>query len=142
MLAIVKTLPDTIQAMVSGSSMSSTSAIVGAAMQMASAANAVASSVASAAVGAAGAGATAWQAGKLASSQSAAGSGSFAGNMAKNLGAAAMDEAGRRVRGDINSQHGHGSWRMATDLQGNHRRYLRDIEAEKKSPPSPENSIS
>jgi type IV secretion system protein TrbL len=140
MLAIVKTLPDTIQAMVGGSSMSSTSAIVGAAMQLASAANAVASSVASAAVGAAGAGATAWQAGKLASAQSEGGSGSFAGNMAKNLGGAAMNEAGRHLRGDINSQHGHGSWRMASELSANRRNYLKDQKPE--PPASPENSIS
>jgi type IV secretion system protein TrbL len=142
MLYLVKTLPSEFQRIVGGAGVSSGSGLIGTGMEVAAAGAAVAGGAASVAANAAGVGAATWQAGKFASSQSANGDGSFAGNMAKNIGGAAMTEAGRRLRGDINSQHGHGSWRMATDMQGNHRRYLRDIEAEKKSPPSPDNSIS
>lgn len=142
MFYLVKILPNEFQRIVGGSSLSSGSGLIGAGMEVAAAGAAIAGGTASIAANTAGVGATTWQAGSLASSQSAAGSGSFAGNMARNLGGAAINEAGRRLRGDVNSQHGYGSWRMASELSANRRRYLRDIEREKEMPKPPENSIS
>lgn len=148
MVAVVKILPDEFQRVVGGASLSSGSALVGAAV-------AVGGGVASAAAGMAGAGAVVGQSFRLASAQIGAADAKAAeanggqapersriaraaaltGGTAKNLVMAPIRDVGRRLTGDIGSQHGSAPWRMAADL-ASQRRLLAD-DQNKPVPPSP-----
>ena len=57
------------------------------------------------------------------------------GGTAKNLVMAPIRDVGRRLTGDIGSQHGSAPWRMAADL-ASQRRLLSD-DQNKPAPPSP-----
>jgi type IV secretion system protein TrbL len=157
MLAIVKIVPDEFQKVVGGASISSGSALTGAAA-------AVGGTVAGVGLGMAGAGAMAGQALALASAQMGAADAKAAeanggqapersgiaraaaltGGTAKNLAMAPIRDVGRRLTGDIGSRHGVATWRMAADM-ANRRRLLSD-DNNKPSPPPPPgasgNSIS
>ncbi len=141
MLALVKVLPDEFQRVVGGASLSSGSALTGAAM-------AVAGGAAGAVAGAVGAGSMGINAAKLASAQmgAAAGGGGgetsqqslasravgLTGGTAKNLASATIRDVGRRLSGTPGSNHGMATWRMGADL-ANQRRLLSDD----KSKPAP-----
>lgn len=146
MVAIVKIVPDEFQKVVGGASLSSGSALVGAA-------SAVGAGVAGAALGMAGAGAMAGQAFQLASTQMGAADAKAAeanggqapersgiaraaaltGGTAKNLAMAPIRDVGRRLTGDLGARHGVATWRMNADL-ANRRRLLSD---DATKPPSP-----
>ncbi len=149
MLALVKVLPDEFQRVVGGASLSSGSALTGAAM-------AVAGGAAGAVAGAVGAGSMATNALKLASAQvgaadsKAGASGGEApersmisraagltGATAKNLATAPIRDLGRRLSGTPGSNHGMATWRMGADM-ANQRRLLSDD----KSKPAPAASAS
>ncbi len=158
MLALVKVLPDEFQRVVGGASLSSGSALTGAAM-------AVAGGAAGAAAGAAGVGSMIGNAGKLASAQmgaadsKAAGANggeapersmigraaSLTGATAKNLAAAPIRDVGRRMAGTPGSNHGMATWRMGADM-ANQRRLLTDDKSKPVAPAasgtSTTNSIS
>jgi type IV secretion system protein TrbL len=157
MVAVVKILPDEFQKVVGGASMSSGSALVGAAA-------AVGGAVGGVALGMAGAPAMAASAFQLASAQMGAADAKAAeanggqapersriaraaaltGGTAKNLAMAPIRDVGRRLTGDIGARHGVATWRMAADM-ANKRRLLSD-DNNKPSPPPPPgasgNSIS
>jgi type IV secretion system protein TrbL len=148
MVAIVKIVPDEFQKIVGGASMSSGSALVGAAA-------AVGGTVGGMALGMAGAGVMAGQAYQLASAQMTAADAKAAeanggqapersrmaraaaltGGTARNLIEAPIRDIGRRLSGDIGSRHGVATWRMSADL-ANRRRLLTD-DANKPPPPPP-----
>jgi type IV secretion system protein TrbL len=146
MLALVKVLPETMQRIVNGSSMASGSALIGAAAV-------VGGSVAAVGAGMVGAGAMASNAFRLASAEvgasdakaaenggetpqrsSIARAAALTGGTAKNLAMAPIRDVGRRLTGDIGSQHGLAPWRMSADL-ANRRRLLAD-DANKPRPAS------
>ena len=117
MLALTKTIPDLVQGLVNGVSMSAAAAITGAA-------GAFGSAVGNAAVTARVTCASAYGAGKLASEQMAASDnppssriGRFAemtGRTAANLGGAALEDIGRKLSG--RAPFGRSPWRMADSL--------------------------
>jgi type IV secretion system protein TrbL len=137
MLALVQTLPETMQRIVNGSSMASGSALVGAAAAVGGAVGAVG-------MGMAGAGPMLGNAVRLASaqvdaadSQASEASGGNApqrsrlgraaamtGYTARNLATAPLADIGRRLSGQ-GSRHGSPTWRMSADL-ANRTRLLRD----------------
>lgn len=137
MLALVQTLPETMQRIVNGSSMASGSALVGAAAAVGGAVGAVG-------MGMAGAGPMLGNAVRLASaqvdaadSQASEASGGTApqrsrldraaamtGYTARNLATAPLADIGRRLSGQ-GSRHGSPTWRMSADL-ANRTRLLRD----------------
>lgn len=112
MLALTKMIPDLVQGLVNGVSMSAASAITGAA-------GAVGSAVGNAAVNAFGSGAAAYGAGKLASDNPPSSRiGRFAemtGRTAANLGGAALEDIGRKLSG--RAPYGRSPWRMADSLK-------------------------
>jgi type IV secretion system protein TrbL len=137
MVAIVKILPDEFQRVVGGASLSSGSAFVGAAAVVGGAVGAIGA-------GMVGTGAMAGNAFRLASAQveandakaaenggeapqrsSIARAAALTGGTAKNLAMAPIRDIGRRLTGDIGSQHGLAPWRMSADL-ANRRRLLAD----------------
>jgi type IV secretory pathway TrbL component len=131
MLAIVRIVPDEFQRVVGGASLSSGSALVGAAAAVGGATTAVAAGIA-------GSGATAGNALRLASAQldqkDAQGSApqsrigraaALTGYTAKNLAGAPLADVGRRLSGNPGARHGLATWRMSADL-GNRRRLIRD----------------
>ena len=155
MLAIVKVVPDEFQRVVGGASLSSGSALVGAAA-------AVGTGVAGVAAGMAGAGSMAGQAFQLASAQMGAAdakafeasggqapersqiarAAALMGGTAKNLAMAPLRDVGRRLTGDIGARHGVATWRMSADL-ANRRRLLSDDNTKPPPPPPPSgNTIS
>ena len=137
MLALVQTLPETMQRIVNGSSMASGSALVGAAAAVGGAVGAVG-------MGMAGAGPMLGNAVRLASAQvdaadtqaSEASGGNapqrsrlgraaaMTGYTARNLATAPLADIGRRLSGQ-GSRHGSPTWRMSADL-ANRTRLLRD----------------
>lgn len=145
MLALVKVLPDEFQRVVGGASLSSGSALTGAAM-------AVAGGAAGVAAGIAGGGSMVGQAAKLASAQMGAADSKAAGAnggetpersmisraagltgaTARNLASASARDVGRRLSGVPGSNHGMATWRMGADM-ANQRRLLSDD----KSKPAP-----
>ena len=147
MVAIVKIVPDEFQRIVGGASMSSGSALVGAAA-------AVGGAVAGVGLGMVGAGAMAGQAFQLASAQMGAADAKAAeanggqapersriaraaaltGGTARNLAMAPVRDVGRRLSGDIGARHGIATWRMSADL-ANQRRLVSDDNT--KPPPPP-----
>lgn len=145
MLALVKVLPETMQRIVNGSSMASSSALVGAAA-------AVGGGVGAVAAGMFGSGAMAGNALRLASAQIDAAdakssesggeaparsrigrAAALTGYTARNLAAAPLADVGRRLSGQ-GSRHGLATWRMSADM-ANQRRLLRD-DANKPAPPT------
>jgi type IV secretion system protein TrbL len=148
MLAIVRIVPDEFQRVVGGASLSSGSALVGAAAAVGGATTAVAAGIA-------GGGAMAGNSFRLASAQldqkddqgSAPQSrigraAALTGYTAKNLVGAPLADVGRRLSGNPGARHGLATWRMSADL-GNRRRLIRD-DLNKPKPPnnSGGNSIS
>lgn len=148
LLAVTKTLPDNLQRIVGGASLSSGSALVGAAAAVGGATTAVAPGIA-------GSGAVAGNALRLASAQldqkddqgSAPQSrigraAALTGYTAKNLVGAPLADVGRRLSGNPGARHGLATWRMSADL-GNRRRLIRD-DLNKPKPPNDKggNSIS
>jgi type IV secretion system protein TrbL len=140
MLAIVRIVPDEFQRVVGGASLSSGSALVGAAAAVGGATTAVAA-------GMAGGGAMAGNALRLASAQldqkddqgSAPQSrigraAALTGYTAKNLVGAPLADVGRRLSGNPGARHGLATWRMSADL-GNRRRLIRD-DLNKPKPPN------
>ena len=152
MLALVKVLPDEFQRVVGGASLSSGSALTGAAM-------AVAGGAAGAVAGAVGAGSMATNALKLASAQMGAADSKAAGAnggeapersmisraagltgaTAKNLATAPIRDLGRRLSGAPGTSHGMATWRMGADM-ANQRRLLSDDNNKPPPPPSPPSS--
>jgi len=146
MLALVKVLPDEFQRVVGGASLSSGSALTGAAI-------AVAGGAAGVAAGIAGGGSMVGQAAKLAFAQmgaadsKAAGANggetpersmigraaSLTGATAKNLAAAPIRDVGRRMAGTPGSGHGMATWRMGADM-ANQRRLLTDDKSKPVAP--------
>ena len=131
LLAVTKTLPDNLQRIVGGASLSSGSGLVGAAAAVGGAATAVAAGIA-------GGGAMAGNSFRLASAQldqrddqgSAPQSrigraAALTGYTAKNLVGAPLADVGRRLSGNPGARHGLATWRMSADL-GNRRRLIRD----------------
>jgi len=131
LLAVTKTLPDNLQRIVGGASLSSGSGLVGAAAAVGGAATAVAAGIA-------GGGAMAGNSFRLASAQldqrddqgSAPQSrigraAALTGYTAKNLVGAPLADVGRRLSGNPGAWHGLATWRMSADL-GNRRRLIRD----------------
>ena len=133
MLALVKVLPETMQRVVSGSSMASGSALSGAAATVGGAAGAFA-------VGIAGGGPMAANAVRLAAAQleqkDAQGSApqsrigraaALTGYTAKNLAGAHASDVGRRLSGNPGGRHGVPTWRMSADLANQHRLIRDDL---------------
>jgi len=138
LVAIVKIVPDEFQRLVDGSSLSSSSPLIGAAAV-------VGAGAAGVGLGMVGATALAGNAGRLALSQMAASdargaeanggeapersplgrAAQFAGYTSRNMAMAPIRDIGRRLTGDIGARHGVATWRMSTDL-GNRRRLLND----------------
>ena len=148
LLAVTKTLPDNLQRIVGGASLSSGSGLLGAAAAVGGATTAVAAGIA-------GGGAMAGNALRLASAQldqkddqgSAPQSrigraAALTGYTAKNLIGAPLADVGRRLSGNPGARHGLATWRMSADL-GNRRRLIRD-DLNKPKPPNDNggNSIS
>jgi len=140
MLAIVRIVPDEFQRVVGGASLSSGSALVGAAAAVGGATTAVAAGIA-------GGGAMAGNSFRLASAQldqkDAQGSApqsrigraaALTGYTAKNLAGAPLADVGRRLSGNPGARHGLATWRMSADL-GNRRRLIRD-DLNKPKPPN------
>jgi type IV secretion system protein TrbL len=157
MLAVVKIVPDEFQKVVGGASISSGSALVGAAAV-------VGGGVAGVATGMAGMGGMAGSAFQLAQAQMGAADSKAAeanggqapersriaraaaltGGTAKNMAMAPVRDVGRRLTGDIGARHGVATWRMAADM-ANQRRLLTDDNSKPPPPPPPGgngNSIS
>lgn len=148
MLALVQTLPETMQRIVNGSSMASGSALVGAA-------TAVGGAVGAVGIGMAGAGPMLGNAVRLASAQvdaadthaSEASGGTapqrsrlgraaaMTGYTARNLATAPLADIGRRLSGQ-GSRHGSPTWRMSADL-ANRTRLLRDDNSKPAPTPPP-----
>jgi type IV secretion system protein TrbL len=137
MLALTKIVPEMIQGLINGTSVSSGSALTGAATVVGAAA-------VGAATGVVGAGMAAGAAGQLASAQvaasSAAGAGpsstmarmaQLTGNTFKNLGHAAVEDVGHRLSG--RAHHGTTFGRMTMSMQ-EHSKELR-AQADKPQPP-------
>lgn len=133
MLAIVKIIPDEFQKVVGGASISSGSALVGAAATVGGAAGAVA-------VGMAGGGPMAGNAYRLAAAQldqrdeqgSAPQSrigraAALTGYTAKNLAGAHVADVGRRLGGNPGGRYGSPTWRMSADLANRHRLVRDDL---------------
>ena len=148
LLAVTKTLPDNLQRIVGGASLSSGSGLVGAAAAVGGAVTAVAAGIA-------GGGAMAGNSFRLASAQldqrddqgSAPQSrigraAALTGYTAKNLVGAPLADVGRRLSGNPGARHGLATWRMSADL-GNRRRLISD-DLNKPKPPNDNggNSIS
>jgi type IV secretion system protein TrbL len=148
LLAVTKTLPDNLQQIVGGASLSSGSGLVGAAAAVGGAVTAVAAGIA-------GGGAMAGNSFRLASAQldqrddqgSAPQSrigraAALTGYTAKNLVGAPLADVGRRLSGNPGARHGLATWRMSADL-GNRRRLISD-DLNKPKPPNDNggNSIS
>jgi type IV secretion system protein TrbL len=121
MLALTKSVPELVQGLINGASVSQGTALTGAAA-------AVGGAVAGAASQALGAGAAVGNAVRLASTQlgqadtSGAGAASRLGHLAnltgraaRHLGGAALEDVGRRLSG--RAHHGAMTWRMADSLQ-------------------------
>ncbi|MBE7159508.1 MAG: P-type conjugative transfer protein TrbL, partial [Rhodospirillales bacterium] len=134
MLALVTVLPATMQRMISGASMASSSALVGAAAGVSAGVTAVG-------VGMIGAGPMVGNAFKLASAQMQAADAKAAethggippersrvgraaavtGGAAKNLALAPLRDVGRRLTGDNSARHGNPVWRMSADMANRQR---------------------
>jgi len=148
LVAVVKILPDEFQRVVGGASLSSGSALVGAAAM-------VGGGVAAVGAGMAGAGSMAANAYRLSSAQmgaadakaaeanggqapersSIARAAALTGGTAKNMAMAPIRDVGRRLSGDIGSRHGVATWRMGADM-ANQRRLL-SADTSRPSPPPP-----
>jgi type IV secretion system protein TrbL len=133
LLALVKVLPETMQRIVNGSSMASSSALVGATA-------AVSGAVGAASLGMLGAGPTVGNAVRLAGSQVDAADAKAAeatggeapqrsrigraaamtGYAARNLASAPLSDIGRRLSGQ-HPRHGLATWRMSADLANRNR---------------------
>jgi type IV secretion system protein TrbL len=141
MLGLTKNVPAMVQDLINGTSISSGSALVGAAAAVGGAAVGAATSVVGTSI-AAGA------AGKLASAQiaasTAAGAGptstmarmaQLTGNTFKNLGSAAVEDVGRRLSG--RAHHGTMAGRMADSMQQRARALRADADKPQIAPPRP-----
>jgi len=131
LLSLVKSIPETMQRIVNGSSTASGSALAGAAAAVGGATTAFAA-------GMAGGGAMAGNAYRLASAQldqkddqgaapqsRIARAAALTGYTAKNLAGAPLADVGRRLSGNPGARHGMATWRMSTDL-AQRRRLIRD----------------
>ena len=140
LLAITKVLPDNLQKIVGGSSLSSGTGLLGAAAAVGGATTAVAAGIA-------GGGAMAGNAYRLASAQldqkddqgsapqsRVARAVALTGYTAKNLATAPLADVGRRLSGNPGARHGVATWRMSADL-ANRRRLIRDDLDKPKPPP-------
>jgi type IV secretion system protein TrbL len=147
LLVITKTVPETIQRMISGVSLAHGGALIGAGAGVAAGVAGVGLGAAALVTSVAGAGATVVGAGRLASAQMAskvaAGSApssrtrravSMVGDTIRNYGSANMTDIGRRLSGSGTSQ-GMSTWRQAADL--NNRRRMLNEENDRPAPPSP-----
>jgi type IV secretion system protein TrbL len=131
LLAVTKFLPDNLQKVVGGSSLSSGTGLLGTAATVGGATTAFA-------LGMAGGGAMAGNAYRLASAQldqkddqgaapqsRIARAAALTGYTAKNLAGAPLADVGRRLSGNPGARHGMATWRMSTDL-AQRRRLIRD----------------
>jgi type IV secretion system protein TrbL len=146
LLVITKTVPETIQRMISGVSLAHGGSLIGAGAEVAAGVAGVGLGATALAASVVGAGATAIGAGRLASAQMAskvaAGTApssrarravSMAGSTIRNYGSANVTDIGRRLSG-AGTYGGMSTWRQHADL--NNRRRMFNEENDRPAPPS------